>query len=130
MSSIFCHLLPLYRRSFDNLAPEKFLADYRPRRIQPHSKTGARHYANTLATERGWLERLLAKVTYISAVEQAPGVLVVVRGEIVRQDSVHVGVYGGLDQLLFFRLKNDKDLEQICDVSSMLEQLQVAQSLG
>lgn len=53
-----------------------------------------------------------------------------VRGEILRQDSVHVGVYGGLDQLLFFRLRGDKDLDQICDVSSMLEQLQVAQSLG
>lgn len=48
----------------------------------------------------------------------------------MERNSVHFGVYGGLEQLLFHRLKTVKDLQPVCDISSMLEQLQVAQSLG
>ncbi|KAH8146891.1 uncharacterized protein LAJ45_08970 [Morchella importuna] len=108
MASAIRSLLPLYRRGFNNLAPPSFKSEY-------------------LGNLRWAMELLLAQITYISAVEQAPEILKAVWEEIAEPNSVYAGVFGGLDDLLFHRLK--KDMNTICDLSSMLEQLQIAQNL-
>lgn len=74
------------------------------------------------------MEFLLAQITYISSVEQSPEILKRVWDEIAEPNSVYAGVFGGLDDLLFHRLKTN--MSTICDLSSMLEQLQIAQNLG
>jgi hypothetical protein len=55
--------------------------------------------------ERRWLERLLARLIYVSSVVQAPEILMGVRNEIQRQNSVHFGLHGALDSLVFHKLK-------------------------
>jgi hypothetical protein len=74
------------------------------------------------------MERLLAQLTYKSSVEQSPETLTRIWNEIAEPNSFHVGVFGGLCELLFFRLRHN--MNTISDLSSMLEQLQIAQNLG
>ncbi|KAI5837906.1 hypothetical protein DFP73DRAFT_600345 [Morchella snyderi] len=79
-------------------------------------------------SQRRWLENLLAITTYLSSVEHDPRITVCARRALADGKSPHFGVWGGLERLSYHRL--DKNWDQMWDFSSMLEQIQLAETLG
>lgn len=78
--------------------------------------------------QRRWLEKLLAITTYLSSVEHDPRITVCTRRALADGKSPHFGVWGGLERLSYHRLR--KNWDQMWDFSSMLEQIQIAETLG
>ena len=105
MSSIFCDLAVLYyRRSLNGT----FLEKYR-------------------SIKRYWLERLLRELTHLSSVEQHTIAIMRSQTELF-DDTRLVAVSSSLEELLYYRLKNE--WEKRGNFTSLLEHLQLAQALG
>lgn len=71
---------------------------------------------------------MLAAITYLSALESAPTILVDSRARILKEDSTYFQVSQGLRNLSHRRLS--AEWQSMRDFSSILEQLQVAELLG
>ncbi|KAI9731582.1 MAG: hypothetical protein M1834_004702 [Cirrosporium novae-zelandiae] len=80
-----------------------------------------------LGIRRSWLERLLREMTYISSFEQDTSALMKTHTKLFRRDRF-AAIASCLEELLFHRLGREWDRRS--DLSSLLEQIQLSQSLG
>ncbi|KAL8762219.1 MAG: hypothetical protein Q9184_001736 [Pyrenodesmia sp. 2 TL-2023] len=105
LNSIFCDLTALYNRQIMN---EKFQASF-------------------LGLRRSWLECLIRELTWVSSFEQDDTVSTVTLQRL-RGDEGLRSVAAAIDALLLFRLR--KEWKQRREASSLLEQMQLATTLG
>ena len=105
INSIFCELTVLfYRAVFNETFQEKFLG-----------------------IRRHWLERLLRRLTYLSAAEQDTSTIRKTQTELCYEKK-YIAIFSSLEELLYFRL--NKEWSKRSDFTSLLEQMQLAQALG
>lgn len=76
------------------------------------------------------LENLLARITYVSSLENDPHIIADARREMSQVNSPHYGVFRQLQEVLFYRINSQIEWERNSDFSFILEQLQVAEALG
>lgn len=81
-------------------------------------------------TVRTSLENLLARITYVSSFENDPRIIADARREMSQVNSPNYGVFKELQEVLFYRIKSQREWETNSDFSFILEQLQVAEALG
>ena len=76
---------------------------------------------------RGWLERLLGELTYLSSLDQDASILT--KAQIsVFSSSEHSAITSSIEDLLFHRLRKEWGVR--CELSQLLEQIQLSQALG
>ncbi|KAI5802951.1 hypothetical protein EDC01DRAFT_726313 [Geopyxis carbonaria] len=80
-----------------------------------------------IPAKRRWLERLLEALTFVSPFEHDPSYMKTIREKITKSLGYH-NIHIALEEILLYRL--EKEFNYIDSVSSLMEQLQLADWLG
>jgi len=115
MCLLICSFDVVYRHTTGEVASDKGLNDF----------LGA--YAKN---RRFWLEHLLRELIFRSAVEHDPIVASGTFRTFVAEHQKYGILLKCLENLLFFRLRRDREWSLRCDFSSLLEQIQLSEMLG